>query len=314
VFSDVFDDGFVWNGSCFDGVFEESSEEKPSGAGRPAVESEYELVQIGLEMLMRHGSLMSSTKPAFEKGNNPVRQLEVFGRWLMLEGIRPGITRPAVSPEAASRHDVPPCKTNEAFAGRIVDSFHPYAPKTRISLVLDGNCDENFPVRTTPRLSGSIAANVGLINLDHSGKKLPAMKHHRPPELVEDAPCSLVAPEPKLCMKAFRAVPVLLPDHPPCGEEPGAEGYFGVLKYRARPDMRSLVTDCAHHAATCLPSFLSTALRTAKTIRPSKACEIVGTCLLGVEGTLKFDEVSGVAIHAGTLPAVGTAVKEIPQL
>ena len=83
--SDVFDDGFVWSGSCFDGVFEESSEEKPSGAGRPAVKPEDELIQIGLKMFMRHGTLMSSSKPAFKKGNDSMRQLEVFGRRLVSE-------------------------------------------------------------------------------------------------------------------------------------------------------------------------------------------------------------------------------------
>ena len=127
---DVFDDGFVWSRRRLDSVFEESSEKKPPRLGSPAVEPEYELVQIGLEMLMRHGSLMSSAKPAFKKGNDSMCQLEVFGRGLMLEGVRPGIAKPTVCSELAPRHNVPLRKTEETFAGGIVYNFKPYPPET----------------------------------------------------------------------------------------------------------------------------------------------------------------------------------------
>src|SRR6202789_1853363 len=137
----AFDQRFVRNRLDSDGLFQQSAEQLASASRLAAVESERELVEIGIQMLHAHSSLMSSQQPAFEQRRDPMNtrhQLRcAFAASFQVGDFVPvvlvfqrHVTHPAIGMDYAARLDTILNKGNQTVCRRVHDAPHSDAADT----------------------------------------------------------------------------------------------------------------------------------------------------------------------------------------
>jgi hypothetical protein len=67
-----FNDRFVGQGIYAYGILEQAEEEQPAPSRAPTVESEAELVEVVVEVLVTDGALVGAEQPALQQGDHQV--------------------------------------------------------------------------------------------------------------------------------------------------------------------------------------------------------------------------------------------------
>jgi len=291
------DQSFVSHRANLDGVLSQPVEEFSSGGRLSSIKSEDKLVEVVVEVLGSHGTLMRSHQPAFEQRDRPVDPWEqMFPRGaaalnspMMHEAVHLSVGVEPVGAYRASRFDRGSDESMEGGAVEIRDPGHANASDAS-SVLLSGHCDQRFGVgQAAGSPTGFGSAPVGFINFHDTAQTFTSGPHHRLAQFVEDKPGGLVAAQAQHPLKAQGTHPVLLAGDVPHRPEPNGQRKMGVLKHGPRQDRNLLAAAATQpEPAGDGPCLLPVATRAPKPVRPAKVHKILPTRLIVGETLLKL--------------------------
>lgn len=288
------------------GLLHEAVEQLAPPSGRPAVESERELIQIGVQVRGTDGPLMDTQQPTFQQRDDPVhprQQVIPEGRLLPHDLMDVAVGRQlavAVQPirahHAAGLHR----RTDGTFQGLrrgIGDSPQADAPDAA-SVRLGRDNDQRLPRRPAAVFARLGPTPVGLIDFYRARQLGSPRPDHGPAELVQPRPRRPVAAQAQGPLEAQGTDPQLLIRHVPHGPEPQPQRLLRILKDRAGQHEDVEATPCAFVPATrdgpCLPLM---AAGTLDPIRPAQLDQVRPTGVLGGEAPLEFHQRPRVVVH-----------------
>jgi len=127
---------------------------------------------------------------------------------------------------------------------------------------------------------------------------VPAGPDHRPPQLVQPAPCRLVAAQSQHPLDAQRTDAVLLAGHIPDRPEPQRQRQAAALEDRAGRHRRLMPTAGTQPQPPAgRPRLAAAAAGTDKAVGPAKREQILSTRLLAGEAFLQFHQRARILFH-----------------
>lgn len=238
---------------------------------KAAIEAEDEFVEVGLQMVLGDGTVMSAHDPCFEIGENEVDHWQVGVGLLCItienqsfmvkaERCHRVVTDPGIGSDGGTLGDAAFDKTHDRRTAAVGDDSKPQAACIDASLV---SLLRLFPqphfdstnhcghVMNAPALSPRPAADKALIHFDWM---LPAnavtfRAHHASSEFVEDLEGCLIPGKPKLALELHGGLPRSLCRHEVSPPEPSGQRRMGGLHHSARCERGVGFADAAaeHH-------------------------------------------------------------------
>ena len=268
--------------------------------GSAAVESEDELIEVGVEVLRAHRAMVRAAKPSFQQRDGQVSEFEVVrADHLMLEAVRceRAVSSPVICPDRrASGH----CLSDEASERRpsgIPDHAHADTTDALRSAIFHGDCHHGLAERSAASLARFFASDIGLVDFRRSAQQIPAGTHHRPAQFVQPGPRSLVTAQFKDALHPFGAGPVLLAHHPPDRPKPCRQRFACSLEDRPRGNRSLVLARCAAQQLPRRPSLRRAALGATETIRPPERCQVGSAGFLGREAAFELGKVPRIVFH-----------------
>jgi len=203
----AFDHRFVRDRVDGDSLLEESEKEFAPATRFPPVEAEGEFVQVIVQVLQAHRSLMRAHQPALEEGNYGVDARHQF-RWslllshqerdLVIEAFafQGQVAQPTVGVHDAARLNGVLHKRYQTLRRSVRDSPHPNSTNAR-SILLSRNHNQCLGFRLASTDALLQAAQVRLVHLDSPGQPIPVRAHHCTAQFMQPRPGRFVTLQPQ---------------------------------------------------------------------------------------------------------------------
>src|ERR1700687_5174646 len=125
------------------------------------------------------------------------------------------------------------------------------------------------------------AAQIALVDFDHSSQPLAAGPDHSAAELMQTCPCRLITAPAEHTLQCYRAHPVLLAGQPPYGAKPLSQWRSRILKHRPRSHRNLIAAAGALNTARLQrPALACFTSRTTESVRPAKTEQVLPAGLL----------------------------------
>src|SRR5512137_172179 len=190
------------------------------------------------------------------------------------------IPTPTVSMNGASRSNVGLDKRNQVTGRARVDDLQP-KPTQFAPLSLDGHGYDALVLSTAAALAAAFTTQVKHIHLHISRKSFAALPDRTTAQLLQPAPCRIVASQPQQIFQVDGVDPGLASGKPPHRFKPGPQGLLGAMQARAcgnRLVVFASATDADPSGAHPITGVFAS--RAVKPLRPPHPKKIVVTGLL----------------------------------
>lgn len=301
----------VRNGIESHRVLCQAIEELPAMTGSSSVEPEGELIEVVIEMLTRHTSLVDAQEPPFQQCGDSMDTGQQGRSGLATPAHHAGsmaiavadqarVSGPAIRDHHRTRSHGALHEADQTLPRGVRDPFEPDPPRASTpDFRRDG--DQRLGLAQVPlALAGLDAPDEDFIHLDFLRQRLPTWADHRPPQLVQDCPCRLVATQPQGTLESQGAHPALLVRHQPDRLEPHPQGQLSAMEDRSRCHRHVMATGAALPEFPARgPGLAMAAARTAKPLGPPQLTQIHPASVLGAEAVLELQHSAGVIFIHG---------------
>lgn len=292
---------------------------------KPAVETEYVFIEVGLQMFWLDTTMMRSLNPSFQVAENEMdhRQMRLClvgiaakGQRLMPVLSQSGIACPSVRADNSPRRDVVPNKSGKRNSATIWNHTKPQTPRidfppVRLAVSLSrpnlNSADHYRLVVSAVSFSARLAANKAFINLNRilATDCVSFGPNHARAELVKYLKSGFIAADSKLALELNSRLAGDLRGHEIRAPEPRRERRVARLHDRASRK-RCIDLTCSapeHYGRTGRKAVWLTGnatFRAGETIRPANGLKVLGAGGVIGENPLKLRKRSREAanVHA----------------
>lgn len=300
----------VRDGALLDGTLEKPVKQQPPMLSLSAVESERELVEIVVQMLVADRSLMGTQQPAFQqrgdsvaRGQQILSHVRLLARNLMRvsESWQLAVSTPSVcSDHRSTLRGLLHGRFQTGCRG-IRDTAKPDSSDASI-VDLRRNHDQRFPGGTPSALARPLSTYICFIHLHNPLQRVSPRPDHGTPQPMQPGPCRSVTAQSEDSLDPQGARAVLLPRHPPDCPKPQRQRLMRPVKDGTGDDRRLVVTPgTLEQHRTDRPSLPMVTQRARKPRWPAQPKQVVSTRFLRREPRFELRKRPGVVVHGAQI-------------